>query len=99
MVRRHYFSHVQPGGVDLVDRLRKEHYLPAHRWLVGENLAAGTGRLSTPVVQVRAWMRSPGHRANLLNRLFRDIGLGIVSGVPSSHGRGGTYTSDFGFRR
>ncbi|MFL5867963.1 MAG: CAP domain-containing protein [Thermoleophilaceae bacterium] len=99
MVRHRYFSHFQPGGLDLVTRLRRVRYLPAHTWLVGENLAAGTGRLSTAAVQVTAWMHSSGHRANLLNRRFRDIGLGVVSGVPSSHTRGGTYTADFGFRR
>jgi uncharacterized protein YkwD len=42
---------------------------------VGENVAYGypTGR-----DVVRAWMRSPGHRANILRRQFRREGLGAV---------------------
>ena len=36
------------------------------RWSVGENLAWGLGRYSTPRSVVNAWMRSPRHRAVLL---------------------------------
>jgi uncharacterized protein YkwD len=46
-------------------------------------------------------MHSPGHRANILNRRFRDIGIGIVLGapviVPVSSGAA-TYTTDFGVK-
>lgn len=35
-------------------------------WSVGENLAWGLSRYSTPRRIVRAWMRSPAHRAVLL---------------------------------
>jgi uncharacterized protein YkwD len=47
------------------------------------------------------WMHSPGHRANILSRTFKEIGIGIARGAPES-GQGGdaaTYTTDFGFRR
>jgi uncharacterized protein YkwD len=42
-------------------------------------------------------MHSPPHRANVLSRHFRDIGIGIAPGTPQ-HGRhsGATYTTDFG---
>jgi uncharacterized protein YkwD len=100
MVRRGFFGHVQPGGIDLVDRLRRAHYLPARAWLVGENLAAGTARRSAPATHVRGWLRSAPHRANLLSRRFREIGLGVASGFPRvSRKRGGTYTANFGYRR
>jgi uncharacterized protein YkwD len=39
---------------------------PARRRTVGENLAFGTGPLSTPREIVKDWMHSPGHRANIL---------------------------------
>ena len=42
-------------------------------------------------------MNSPGHRANILSRSFRHIGIGIASGTPVGTG-GGTYTTDFGRR-
>ena len=44
-------------------------------------------------------MDSPGHRANILKRSFRDMGVGVVLGVPVSDAAGATYTVDFGVRR
>jgi len=47
-------------------------------------------------------MRSSGHRANILQRSFREIGIGIETGLPvrlSAAQSGATYTTDFGFRR
>jgi uncharacterized protein YkwD len=49
---------------------------------------------------MRAWMNSTPHRANILTGSFREVGLGIVPGVPGrSLVGGGTYTTDFGLRR
>lgn len=47
--------------------------------LVGENLAMSNrhGYAWTPRQVVRAWMRSPGHRANILNCNYRHIGVGL----------------------
>lgn len=44
---------------------------------VGENLALG---YTVANRTVSAWMDSPGHRANLLNRRFRRIGTGVAQG-------------------
>jgi len=45
-------------------------------------------------------MRSSGHRRNILNARFRDIGIGVVAGAPARVlGAAATYTTDFGFRR
>jgi uncharacterized protein YkwD len=98
MVRRRYFSHFGPGGIALTDRLRRVRYLPARRWRVGENLGYGRGRGSSPVSAVRSWMHSTPHRAIILNGSFREVGLGIFSGIPR-RGGGATYTADFGIRR
>ena len=68
-------------------------------WALGENLAWGTGRLATPREIMRAWMDSPGHRANIVKRSYREIGIGVVTGVPSDRGAGATYTADFGVIR
>jgi uncharacterized protein YkwD len=67
----------------------------------GENLAWGTAELATPAAIVGAWMRSPGHRSNILRRTFRDIGLGVVQGAPERGDVGGvaiTYVHAFGWR-
>lgn len=46
-------------------------------WSAGENLAWGAPDI-TAGQTVRRWMRSPGHRANILNPRWRNIGLGAV---------------------
>jgi uncharacterized protein YkwD len=98
MARRRFFSHTSPGGASFLDRIRRTGYLQrARSWSVGENIAYGTGRRSSPNAIGRAWMNSPPHRGNILSRSFRSIGIGIATGTPISHG-GGTYTTDFGRR-
>jgi uncharacterized protein YkwD len=46
---------------------------------LGENVAAGQ---ETPERVMAAWMASPGHRANILNAEFVDLGVGRASGGP-----------------
>src|SRR5215208_2775571 len=76
MSRRHFFSHDSLNGASFIDRIRRTGYLRGARsWTVGENIAYGSGRLSTPRAIGRAWMNSPGHRANILSRSFRSIGI------------------------
>ena len=48
---------------------------------------------------MKAWMDSPGHRANVVKRAYREIGIGVVTGVPSDRDAGATYTADFGVVR
>jgi uncharacterized protein YkwD len=100
MVSRGYFEHTAPGGVTMVDRIRAARYVPRNAgWALGENLAWGTGRLATPRSVMRSWMESPGHRANVVKRAYREIGIGVVIGTPSAGGGGATYTADFGVIR
>lgn len=44
---------------------------------VGENIFRGTGEVPASTVHVR-WMRSPGHRTNVLQPEFDRLGVGIV---------------------
>lgn len=97
MVRRRYFAHDSLDGRSPVARMRATHYVPRDAsWTLGENIGWGSGSLGEPIALVRAWMHSPGHRANILSRSFRDIGIGIAAGAPVGGG-GATYTTDFGF--
>ncbi|MDQ3631617.1 MAG: CAP domain-containing protein, partial [Actinomycetota bacterium] len=95
MVTEHFFGHVGPDGSVLAVRLAG--YLG---WLtVGENLAWGEGSLSTPRSTVAAWMRSPGHRANILTRDFAEVGVGVALGSPGgSSGPAATYVANYGVR-
>ena len=66
----------------------------------GENLFAGTqGRVSARDV-VSAWLQSPPHRANLLNRSFRDVGVApvLAHGLLDA-GDAVVWTATFGSRR
>ena len=100
MVSRKFFAHDTPEGIDVVARLRAIGYVPEEGdWVVGENLAWGSGALATPRSIVQAWMDSPAHRENLLSPDYKEVGLGIVIGVPSTKTDGGaTFTTDFGTR-
>jgi uncharacterized protein YkwD len=96
MVRHRYFAHDSLSGRSPFDRMRATHYVPRNAsWWLGENIGWGSGSLAQPTALVRAWMHSPPHRANILSRHFRDVGIGIAPGAPVGGG-GATYTTDFG---
>jgi uncharacterized protein YkwD len=99
MVAKNFFSHVSPSGSTLLQRIKKTAYLkPARSFAIGENLAWGTGELATPAQTVRGWMNSPPHRHNMLDRGFREIGIGVALGAPGSSDPGATYATEFGRR-
>jgi uncharacterized protein YkwD len=102
MVRGQFFDHTSPAGSTMLARIKATSYLrDVTSWSVGENLAWGTGTLATPRAMVRAWMQSAEHRANLLDRHFADVGIGVAAGAPVAlepGELGGTYVTDFGRR-
>ena len=59
------------GAARLLERVRAGGYEPA---LTGENLASGQ---QTAKQAMDHWMASKGHRDNILERGFRDIGVGV----------------------
>ena len=102
MVRHSYFAHDSRSGARFTSRIVRAGYLRrVARWRTGENIAWGAGRSSAARRVVRAWMNSSGHRANILNGGFRDLGVGVVAGapVPGRYEVGATYVHDFGVRR
>jgi uncharacterized protein YkwD len=97
MVARRFFDHVSPGGGTMMDRLKAAGWAPTGAWSAGENIAWGSGTLSTPASIVDSWMHSAGHRANILTAGFTHIGIGIADGAPLAGitGGAGTYVTDF----
>ena len=96
-----YFSHVSPTGSTLLTRIEASGFIPNGNvgYTLGENIAWGTLWLGTPRGIVKAWMESPGHRANILNGSFRYTGVGVDPDLPRSMSdgqAGGMYTQDFG---
>jgi uncharacterized protein YkwD len=97
MVRLGFFAHVSPSGSSFIQRIVSAGY---GRWTrLAENLGWGAGLRATPEGIVQAWMASPPHRHNLLDRRLRQIGVGIALGAPaitSEQAPAATYTADFG---
>jgi uncharacterized protein YkwD len=102
MARHNFFDHTSPTGTTMSSRIKGTGYTRrARSWSIGENIAWGSGGYATPRQIVRSWMRSPGHRANILNGGFREIGIGVAVGTPmrvAASSGGATYTTDFGRR-
>jgi len=61
----------------------------------GENLAWGTGPYASAKSIVGSWMRSPGHRANLLRPGWNRVGIGAVKGTFLGHRGATVVTADF----
>jgi uncharacterized protein YkwD len=75
MIEKQYFAHESPSG-DGVGELADKY---GYEYLsVGENLALGDFASSSHVVD--GWMNSPGHRANILNTEFTEIGVSAFEG-------------------
>jgi uncharacterized protein YkwD len=81
MIRRGFFDHVNPDGEAPEDRVASRHRRLIG--LVGENLWEGKGysahdpaELAREIVQ--AWMKSPGHRANILRPESTHLGVGVA---------------------
>jgi uncharacterized protein YkwD len=101
MDQRDYFEHTSPDGQTLLMRVQASGFIPNGNvgYTLGENIAWGTLWLGAPRGIVKAWMQSPGHRANILDGAFRYTGIGIDPDLPSSMSdgqAGGMYTQDFG---
>ena len=101
MAANDYFEHVGPHGDTVLDRLRASGYIASATagFAVGENIAWGTESLSTPQEIVASWMSSAPHRANILDPIYRETGVGVATDLPASMGegeQGAIYTQDFG---
>ena len=83
-----YFSHTSLDGRTVPDRITAAGYFYN---TYGENIAAGQ---PTPENVIAAWMSSSGHRANILNPNFCDIGVGYAYLANSDYGH--YWTQDFG---
>jgi uncharacterized protein YkwD len=93
-----YFEHDSRSGRAFDGRIAATGWMHGRSdWSVGENIAWGSGSLSTPREIMNAWMHSAGHRQNILHREFRVVGIGIERGAPVAGVSDAiTYTTDFG---
>ena len=84
-------DHDGPNGEPFWKRLVAAGY-PRNSWM-GENLALWPDCTWSPATVVRMWLQSPGHRANLLSKKFRVVGVGIASNAGCT---ATVFTTDFG---
>ena len=103
MAARGYFSHNSANGSTFDKRIARFYPMGFHRfWSVGENLLWSSPDVDATSA-INMWINSPEHKANMLNRRWREIGLSAVHSVSAP----GTYsgrpvtivTTDFGVRR
>jgi hypothetical protein len=76
MFKQQYFEHINPQGIGPGDLARQVDYIFISE---GENLALGN--FSDDQDLLTAWMDSPGHRANILNTKFEEIGVAVGQGM------------------
>jgi uncharacterized protein YkwD len=93
MIQRDYFSHNTKGRGSFEKRLKRFGYTS----VAGENIALGTD--GTPESIMRSCMRSDGHRHNILNHEYLEIGVGTRTGEFKGFKGVTVYTVDFGVRR
>src|SRR5262249_48850368 len=85
------FSHTGAGGSDPGQRMAAAGYAFSGSWAWGENIAwqGTTGSLNlvaTIAAEHAALFRSDGHRANILNDTFQELGMGIETGPFTANG-------------
>jgi uncharacterized protein YkwD len=80
-----FFDHTDPAGLSPWDRAAQAGVTN----LGGENIARGQ---ADAAAVMESWMKSPGHRANILNCDYTSIGIGVHFGAG-----GPWWTQDFGF--
>lgn len=79
MLEKGYFAHNSPDGRTPWDFITKAGY---SYLMAGENLAVNFTEAENVET---AWMNSSGHKANILNKNFVEIGIGIAQGTYQNH--------------
>jgi uncharacterized protein YkwD len=80
ILSKQYFEHVSPSGVGVGDlgELVSYEYI-----IIGENLALGNFENDKALVD--AWIASQGHRENILNKKYTEIGISVLKGKYEKH--------------
>lgn len=76
MFAKQYFEHNSPSGETPAELVKSFGY---DYIVTGENLILGN--FDSEYKLVEAWMNSPGHRANILNKRYTQVGLAVVKGA------------------
>lgn len=101
MLDKDYMEHNSFDGESVKHRLERFGYTFSgySYYVYGENIACGCGFHGSPDSIFKAWMHSPGHRSNILDKRYREIGVGVRTGRFKTCANATTYTVDFATRR
>src|SRR3954454_12085512 len=85
MIDTDIFSHTETNGSDGGTRMRNAGYVFSGAWAWAENIAVQSlqnpaGYQDEALLLHNGLMNSPGHRTNILNPTYREIGIGMQLG-------------------
>ncbi len=103
MIRRDFYAHETPEGLTPEDRITRAGY-PFATYGENNNRVSGDFEGEPGRNDLRealdSWMESPGHRENILNPAFREVGFGLSTGqYTPAIGTTTMYVVDFGARQ
>ncbi|MFA7245458.1 MAG: CAP domain-containing protein [Candidatus Magasanikbacteria bacterium] len=93
MAQKSYFEHVSPEGKGLKQFLQEVNY--DYRF-AGENLAVG---FFTAERLLDAWVKSPSHYANIIDKDYQEIGIGLAVGAYKNRASSIFAVSHFGTKQ
>ncbi len=70
-----YFEHISPNNIGVADLSEEAGY---HYILIAENLAMGNFEDENSLIE--AWVNSKGHRENIMNQHYQEIGVAVGKG-------------------
>jgi len=77
MAKRGYFSHKSPEGKGVLNRIEKYGFSLVNR-RIGENISKNNGYKDPASTAVSGWLKSPGHRKNIMEPKYKYTGVGIA---------------------
>jgi uncharacterized protein YkwD len=75
MFKNNYWAHNSPSGKNPWSFFKESGYQYS---VAGENLAKDFYDTDS---MMKAWMKSPTHRANIVHSKYKEIGIGVVNGI------------------
>ena len=96
MNMRNFYSHTSLDGKTPINRIKATGYLNNNRsYRAAENIALGH---HSPKQVMGGWMRSTGHRKNILNPELKEIGIGVTKNKNRNGYSGYYWVQNFGKR-
>ncbi len=97
MMRCGQFSHTACGRETLY-HVKRVGYTSGGCWGAAENIAWGSGSRGSVRSIMSRWLHSDGHRTNILNGRYREVGFGLRKGTFQGYSGAQVWTAHLGYR-